>query len=129
MRIAIIRKRYVSHGGAERFTGDFINHLVARGLEVHLIAAEWIGEKDPKIFFHPVPMLRFGSFFSTLTFTLGVSRVCRRNRFELVQSHERTLSHDLYRAGDGCHREWLLRRKRGLPFSRGSPSHSTPFIG
>ncbi|MCG3113594.1 MAG: glycosyltransferase family 4 protein [Candidatus Manganitrophus sp. SB1] len=127
MRIAIIRKRYVSHGGAERFTGDFINHLVARGFEVHLIAAEWIGERDPKIFFHPVPMLRFGSFFSTLTFTLGVSRVCRRNRFDLVQSHERTLSHDLYRAGDGCHREWLLRRKKGASFFKRLSIAFNPF--
>ncbi len=127
MKIAIIRKRYVSHGGAERFTADFVNHLVARGLEVHLIASEWVGERNPRVVFHPVPMFRLGSFFSTLTFTLGVSRVCRRNRFDLVQSHERTLSQDLYRAGDGCHREWLLRRKKGASFLKRLSIALNPF--
>jgi UDP-glucose:(heptosyl)LPS alpha-1,3-glucosyltransferase len=31
-------------------------------------------------------------------------------RFDIVQSFERTVGQDIYRAGDGCHREWLLRR-------------------
>lgn len=113
MKIAIIRKRYVAHGGAERFTREFIHRLAERGHQVHLLAADWIGERDPKVTFHPVPMIRLGSFFGALTFAVGAYRVCRRNRFDLVQSHERTLYQDLYRAGDGCHREWLLRRKGG----------------
>ncbi|NKE70980.1 glycosyltransferase family 4 protein [Candidatus Manganitrophus noduliformans] len=113
MKIAIIRKRYVAHGGAERFTRDFIHRLVGRGHQVHLIAADWIGERDPKVTFHPVPTVRLGAFFAALTFAVGAYRVCRRNRFDLVQSHERTLYQDLYRAGDGCHREWLLRRRAG----------------
>ena len=31
-------------------------------------------------------------------------------QFDLVQSHERTVCQDIYRAGDGCHVEWLQRR-------------------
>lgn len=113
MKIAIIRKRYVAHGGAERFTRDFIHRLAERGHQVHLLAADWIGERDPKVTFHPVPTIRLGSLFGALTFAVGAYVSCRRNRFDLVQSHERTLYQDLYRAGDGCHREWLLRRKAG----------------
>ncbi len=33
-------------------------------------------------------------------------------RFDLVQSHERIACCDVYRAGDGVHREWLRQRSR-----------------
>jgi UDP-glucose:(heptosyl)LPS alpha-1,3-glucosyltransferase len=127
MKIAIIRKRYVAHGGAERFTRDFIHRLAERGHQIHLLAADWIGERDPKVTFHPVPTIRLGSFFAALTFAVGAYVVCRRNRFDLVQSHERTLYQDLYRAGDGCHREWLLRRKEGASFLKRLSIAINPF--
>lgn len=127
MKIAIIRKRYVAHGGAERFTRDFIHRLAERGHQIHLLAADWVGEKDPKVIFHPVPMVRLGSFFAALTFAVGAYVVCRRDRFDLVQSHERTLDQDLYRAGDGCHREWLQRRKAGASFLKRLSIAVNPF--
>lgn len=127
MKIAIIRKRYVAHGGAERFTRDFIQRLAERGHQIHLLAADWVGERDPKVIFHPVPTVRLGSFFAALTFAVGAYVVCRRNRFDLVQSHERTLYQDLYRAGDGCHREWLLRRKKGASFLKRLSIAVNPF--
>ena len=33
-----------------------------------------------------------------------------REAFDIIHSFERTLYQDIYRAGDGCHREWLARR-------------------
>lgn len=110
MKVAIIRKRYVPHGGAERFTGDFVGRMLARGVSMHLIAADWVGERDPRIVFHKVPIVRPGAFLGALSFAWGAYRICRRYPFDLVQSHERTLYQDIYRAGDGCHREWLARR-------------------
>jgi UDP-glucose:(heptosyl)LPS alpha-1,3-glucosyltransferase len=42
-----------------------------------------------------------------------------KNNFDLVQSHERIACCDIYRAGDGVHREWLAQRRRVLgPLSR-----------
>ena len=39
----------------------------------------------------------------------------RRGRWDIVQSHERTLAQDVYRAGEGCHCAYLaaLGRPRG----------------
>jgi UDP-glucose:(heptosyl)LPS alpha-1,3-glucosyltransferase len=37
-----------------------------------------------------------------------------RRKFDLVQSHERMACCDIYRAGDGVHREWLAQRARVL---------------
>ncbi|NOY64445.1 MAG: glycosyltransferase family 4 protein, partial [Nitrospirae bacterium] len=33
-----------------------------------------------------------------------------RREFDVIQSHDKTLLQDIYRAGDGCHREWLKQR-------------------
>ncbi len=35
----------------------------------------------------------------------------QHNAFDVIFSLERTLRQDAYRAGDGCHREWLARRR------------------
>jgi UDP-glucose:(heptosyl)LPS alpha-1,3-glucosyltransferase len=36
----------------------------------------------------------------------------RGRGWDVVQSHERTLGQDVYRAGEGCHRAWLAARGR-----------------
>jgi UDP-glucose:(heptosyl)LPS alpha-1,3-glucosyltransferase len=41
-----------------------------------------------------------------------VRRELRRGGFDLVQSNERIPGCDVYRAGDGVHREWLCQRRR-----------------
>jgi len=48
--------------------------------------------------------------------------------FDLVQSHERVPCGDIYRAGDGVHKEWLRQRKKIIPawkhwITRFSPYH------
>lgn len=39
----------------------------------------------------------------------------QQQQFDIVQSHERIPGCDIYRAGDGVHRRWLLQRTRILP--------------
>ncbi len=34
----------------------------------------------------------------------------KKQRFDIIQSHDKTLYQDIYRAGDGCHIEWLRQR-------------------
>ncbi len=42
----------------------------------------------------------------------------QQQQFDIVQSHERIPGCDIYRAGDGVHRRWLLQRTRILPARR-----------
>jgi UDP-glucose:(heptosyl)LPS alpha-1,3-glucosyltransferase len=42
-----------------------------------------------------------------LVLALAARLAVRRGAWDTVQSHERTLSQDLYRAGEGCHRGYL----------------------
>lgn len=115
MKIAIVRQKYVSYGGAEKFSRDYILQLANAGHEVHIFACEWAPVDLQNVHFHKVPTRNFNALTRFLSFAFNVEKLIKRERFDLIQSHERTFYQDIYRAGDGCHKEWLEIRKRHLP--------------
>jgi UDP-glucose:(heptosyl)LPS alpha-1,3-glucosyltransferase len=121
LRVGLIRQRYVASGGAERYLQAVAEELVARGNEVHLFANTWA--ETPGITVHSVRIIPGMSFLKALTFALSARKAVRRANCDLVLSLERTLEQDVYRAGDGCHREWLLRRGAGV--NKFNPLHLT----
>ncbi len=113
MKIAIIRKKYTFHGGAEGFSSSFIENLANDGHEIHIFAIKWQSETAHKnIHFHKVPALTFLSFLRDFTFAVSSYFMLRKERenFDIIQTHDKTLYQDIYRAGDGCHIEWLSQR-------------------
>lgn len=111
MKVGIFRRRWSAHGGAERFTAAFLGALVAAGHEVHLFAADWSGPADG-VRLHRVPIVRAGSALRTLSFACFAPRLARAAGLGVVVSFERTLAQDVYRAAEGCHRQWLELRRR-----------------
>ncbi|MEW6570349.1 MAG: glycosyltransferase family 4 protein [Nitrospirota bacterium] len=113
MRIAIVRKKYVFHGGSETFSHAFIERLAENGHEVHIFAIKW---ETPgalrNIYFHRIPAIRINSFLRDLSFAVSSFLILRKRRkfFDIIQSHDKTIYQDIYRAGDGCHIEWLKQR-------------------
>jgi UDP-glucose:(heptosyl)LPS alpha-1,3-glucosyltransferase len=120
MKVALVRQRYTDFGGAERYTSALAEHLIDAGHEVHVFAHEWKGKKkrakDGDIVFHRVPMLEGLSVLEVVSFAVNSRRMLKRERFDIIHSFERTLYQDIYRAGDGCHREWLIQRKKIDPW-------------
>jgi UDP-glucose:(heptosyl)LPS alpha-1,3-glucosyltransferase len=110
VRIALIRQRFTPGGGAERYVARLSEGLSAVGHEVHLFAQRWAGA-TPGVRVHRVPVIPVPGFLRLLSFAWAAHRISRRGAFDLVQSFDRTLFPDLYRAGDGCHRAWLVRRR------------------
>ncbi len=114
MKIAVVRKYYTDFGGAERYTAALAEHLLDAGHEVHIFANQWRvkNETNPKgrAVFHRVAMLRGLSVLEAFTFAFNCRRLLKKERFDIIHSVERTLKQDIYRAGDGCHREWLKQR-------------------
>ncbi len=113
MRIAIVRKRYTFHGGAEGFSETLAKKLAEGGHDVHIFAIEWTeGKEHPNIHFHSVPAFRFNSFIRDLSFAISAFFILKKQRknFDIIQSHDKTIYQDIYRAGDGCHIEWLKQR-------------------
>ncbi|MBI5055817.1 MAG: glycosyltransferase family 4 protein [Nitrospirae bacterium] len=113
MKIAIIRKKYTFHGGAESFSGSFIEKLADDGHEMHIFAIKWeAGGTHKNIHFHKVPAITFNSFLRDLSFAVSSYFLLKKQRkyFDIIQTHDKTIYQDIYRAGDGCHIEWLRQR-------------------
>ena len=116
MKIAIIRQKFVNYGGAEQFISSYTTHIADMGHEIHIFANQWEPSNHPNIIIHPVRALKKNSFLRSISFAWFAIQAVRSESFDIVQSHERVWCQDIYRAGDGCHREWLERRGRHLSF-------------
>lgn len=125
MRIALIRKSYTPFGGAERHVAQFIEALRARGDDVHVYATRWqdAPQSSGNVSVHRVPVVRATRWAEAWSFAVRAPRMAAAGAFDVVHSFDRVQSCDVYRAGDGVHREWLQRRRDAQPlWRRGFPS-------
>lgn len=110
VRLALVRQRFNPFGGAERFIDRATSALERESIEVTMIARAWHGEGERRAML--VDPFYAGRLWRDASFARGVRQLLGRERFDLVQSHERIPGCDLYRAGDGVHRQWLDHRDR-----------------
>jgi len=90
-----------------------VAELAKRGHEVHVFAHEWDTTANVNgVDVHRVPMSALFSFTRASSFAKNCREMLASEKFDVVFSFERTLQQDVYRAGDGCHREWLEQRKK-----------------
>ena len=109
MKLALISRPFVYHGGVETATAGLVGALVAHGHDVHLYSPP--GQLPlPGVVGHRLPIVRAPALARALWLPLAVARAVRAADYDVVQSHERTLSQDIYRAGEGCHRAYLATR-------------------
>ena len=88
----------------DRLKGEF---------EINVLSHAWVPTEG--IRFHRVPVVNAGSFLSTATFNRNACALLKELRASCSVSFERTTCQDIYRAGEGCHAEWLALRKRTEP--------------
>lgn len=106
MRILIIARPFSVHGGVETATGGLLGALLAHGHEVHRAGpgrqTTHAGVTDHRL---PVPPLP--AAIRPLVLAALAARIAGARGWDVVQSHERTLRQDIYRAGEGTHRAYL----------------------
>lgn len=117
MKIALLRQRVAAPGGAEATLINLAQGLAAAGHEVAVYGTDPEEEArrllGPDVHYLQVPIWgrKTGR---VLTYALNVRRLLRQVPEQVVFSLERVLAPQVYRAGDGCHREWLQRRRAYL---------------
>jgi UDP-glucose:(heptosyl)LPS alpha-1,3-glucosyltransferase len=108
MRLAVVRQRYTPHGGAERFVERALASLAARGTEVGIIARRWETGGAARV--TVVDPFHIGRLWRDAGFARAARRAWQSGGYDLVQSHERIPGCEIYRAGDGVHRQWIANR-------------------
>ena len=111
MHLAIIRQRYNPFGGAERFIERAVESLRERGTRVTVITRSWqgastVGEVEVCNPFY------LGKIWRDWSFARDALSTAHARQYDFIQSHERIVGCDIYRAGDGVHAEWLAVRSR-----------------
>lgn len=109
MKIGLVYEKFVSTGGLENYLFSFARELLAQGHEVHVIT----GRSDATTEAIPVAFhyLSLPPAFPRAAQLLLFARAAARKRasmpfLDVTIGFGRTTSHDLHRAGGGCHREY-----------------------
>jgi UDP-glucose:(heptosyl)LPS alpha-1,3-glucosyltransferase len=124
-KLFFIKKRFSLHGGAENYMKTLVNQL-KRNYEITILSTHW--EPADGINFNYISSSQMTSFLSLTTFSRNVCKAVKSNVADCVISFERTHCQDIYRAGEGCHAEWLAIRSGLEPFYKKisfkiNPSH------
>ncbi len=113
MKIAMLRQRVGGPGGAETTVQHLARGLAAAGHQVAVYGSDTAetarAALGPEVGYVPVPVWP-GKTGRLLSYALGARRLLEKAGPQVIFSLERTLSPQVYRAGDGCHREWLRLR-------------------
>ncbi|MDH4029039.1 MAG: glycosyltransferase family 4 protein, partial [Nitrospirota bacterium] len=69
------------------------------------------------------------SFLRDMTFAVSSYFLLKKQRgnFDIIQTHDKTLLQDIYRAGDGCHIEWLRQRWKRIGIFRKASIALNPY--
>jgi UDP-glucose:(heptosyl)LPS alpha-1,3-glucosyltransferase len=127
MDIGLVKRSFHLQGGGERQIGYLIEGLLAQGHAVHLFSELPPPQQSEGLTFHTLPAIPAPRAFRALAFAMVVRSALRRADLAIVQSFDRTLGQQIYRAGEGVHREWLQRKRRSLPALACGWSHLSPF--
>ena len=113
MKIALLRPRITAIGGAETTLSHLVRGMAAAGHAVAVYGTDREAAAQavlgPGAAYVRVPVWG-GKTLRLLSFALNSRRMLQAAGPQVVFSLERILAPQVYRAGDGCHREWLARR-------------------
>ncbi len=124
IKLALIRQKYRADGGAERFLSRAIEAL-KDDVELTIFTRKWQPQNGINIIeCNPAKWSRVSR---EKGFAKEVCKKIGKKRYDLIQSHERIPCCDIYRAGDGVHREWIKQRNRVISPAARAITKITPF--
>jgi len=112
MRIAVVVKDFrAQRGGVERFAHQFVSQATKRGHELVVLAHRWNQEEGKRFSLHKVFTIESPSLAKLISFPLFARHSLEDlGPFDVVFGLTPLFSLDVYRIGEGIHREVLVRR-------------------
>jgi len=115
MKIALVRSSVLRSGGVGRYVWHLANELSRVGHDIHVITRKYDCFKNDLIKVHKIKFHVPFSFLKVMFFNKRAKKILQKESFDLVHSFDRFVDCDLYRAGEGLHREWLSVSSKFLP--------------
>ena len=113
--------KYGLMGGAERFAAELTERIAADPrYEVHVFANRWVVSSG-RVTFHKVPVITFPRFLASPSFAwFAGQRIAAAGPFDLIHTHDRIFTADVYTMHGVPHRWWVreVRRKKMSLFDR-----------
>lgn len=110
MKIAILIKRFIQTGGAEKIAVELSRSLLKKGHEVHVYCQEFDGDACPGVVCHPVKWrIKKPIHLNSWHFAIQTARLQKRERYDIVHSFERVLRSDIFYVTCVCYRNWIWR--------------------
>jgi UDP-glucose:(heptosyl)LPS alpha-1,3-glucosyltransferase len=105
VKIAMLIKNFVRTGGAERYAVELSVHMAQKGHEVHLFTQHWDPELvDGLIVHNIVRHIRRPSYMNSLLYALKVRKLLKKQHFDVIHSHQRTISHEVITMHHPCYK-------------------------
>jgi UDP-glucose:(heptosyl)LPS alpha-1,3-glucosyltransferase len=115
MRVAIARYRYSPHGGGERYLDALAKRLRETGSDLRILSSSWERAEMSGSSWVPLRVPNRPAPVRLFLFARAVRQWARTHPDWLLFSWERLPGTEVYRAGDGCHAEWLARKRALRP--------------
>lgn len=106
MRLGLIYHQFIPRGGLEGYLMEFTTRLGAAGHDVHIVAAEASDALANGVgaTLHRVPLIKGSPMLRLWQFNRAAGRMAGELPVDVTIGFGRTTTHDLHRAGGGCHR-------------------------
>lgn len=112
MKVAVVIPKYGLVGGAEAVVSELCVRLAARKeFQIHVFANKW-HKNYSQIIFHKVPIITFPRFLRPISFAYFANKHICRNNFDVIHSHERIFSMNLFTFHGIPHKTWIRKTKR-----------------
>jgi glycosyltransferase involved in cell wall biosynthesis len=111
LRVAVLIRRFVPTGGAERYALEVTRRLALHH-EVHVFAQEWSFQGQESITFHKIPRYVKKPTWLNQIFFSHLSRAKVGNAFDIVHSHEKVTHFDVMTIHSPCFRSFLSQEER-----------------
>ena len=124
LKIAVLIRRFVSTGGAERYAVEVTRRLASHH-EVHVFAHKWSLQEESPISFHRMPAWPAKpSWLNQILFS-HFSLKAAGHSFDIIHSHEKAVDFDVMTIHSPCFRSYISQEKR--PYKRVFIRASVPF--
>ncbi|UCD70741.1 MAG: glycosyltransferase family 4 protein [Syntrophobacterales bacterium] len=115
-RIAIIKSNYTPYGGGEKYALRTVETFSRRGFKVDVLTStqqEW-PKNEGEVSYIYFPVIKINKFAELISFNSEINKYLAENwkTYKCILGMERTTLQTHIRAGGGCHKGWLERRKK-----------------